>query len=136
MANIFVFGSNTEGRHSKGAALEAKLRHGAIYGRARGPQGYSYAIVTKDLSKGIRSIPLSEIQREVEVFIKYAGFLACDTFNVTPIGCGLAGYTPEEIAPMFKDASPNVFLPKEFLGVLSRDPLMGLGYSNEQREKM
>lgn len=136
MANIFVFGSNTEGRHGRGAALEARLHHGAIYGQAEGRQGNSYAIITKDLAKGKRSIPLTAIAIQVAKLKDYAAKHTEDTFQVCAIGCRLAGYTPEEIGPMFKDSPPNVFLPKEFLSVIYRDPMMGLGYSDEQREKM
>lgn len=118
MANIFVFGSNTEGRHGAGAALAAKTFHGAIYSIPRGPQGGSYAIVTKDLSKGTRSIPLVQIRQEVLMFLGYAAGHPNDIFNVSPIGCGLAGYTPEEIAPMFKDAPSNIILPEVFMNVL------------------
>lgn len=136
MANIFVFGSNTEGRHGRGAAGTARRNYGAIYGQAEGRQGNSYAIITKDLAKGLRSIPLTAIAIQVAKFKDYAAKNIEDTFIVSPIGCGLAGYTPEEIAPMFKDSPPHVSLPSVFLSVLYRDPLMGLGHSDEQREKM
>ena len=121
MREIFVFSSNTEGRHGKGLALEARQKHGAIYGQARGFQGNSYAIVTKDLSKGIRSIPLDNIAYEVKVLLEVATSNSLWTFNVPPIGCGLAGYKPEEIAPMFKDAPPNVKLCEVFLNVLNKN---------------
>lgn len=140
MRQIFVFGSNTEGRHGKGAALDAVQSHGAIYGQAMGLQGNSYAIVTKDLGKPkneqLRSVPLPNIQQEVSAFIAFAIRNPQLNFKVSAIGCGLAGYTPEEIAPFFAHRQPNVFLPEVFLKVLNRDPLMGLEYSNEQREKM
>lgn len=123
MREIFVFGSNTEGRHGKGAALEAIQKHGARYGRAFGLYGDSYAIITKDLSKGLRSVPLVLIEAQVYAMLSLAIFTKEEyTFNVTPIGCGLAGYTPEEIAPMFKDAPPNVKLPEVFLNVLNKQP--------------
>lgn len=123
---IFVFGSNTEGRHGKGAALEAKKYHGAIYGQAEGLQGDSYAIITKDLSKGRRSISLDQIYSQIEKFIVFA----CDhpywIFNVSPIGCGLAGYTPEEIAPMFWPRPANVILPEEFIHVINGGLVMAV----------
>lgn len=121
MREIFVFGSNTEGRHGKGAALEAIQKWGAKYGQPAGPQGQSYAIITKDLSKGIRSVPLDKIKEAVEDFLTYATVLFPEhTYTVSPIGCGLAGYTPEEIAPMFKEYPPNVKLPGIFLNVLNK----------------
>lgn len=126
MKNIFVFGSNTEGRHGKGAAYTAKIHYGAIYGQARGLQGESYAIVTKDLSKPknkqLRSVPLLSINTEVQEFKLFAAKHSDWIFVVMPIGCGLAGYDPEEIAPMFKDASSNVILPDSFLDVLNEHP--------------
>lgn len=125
MREIFVFGSNTEGRHGKGAALTAKLKYGAIHGQARGRQGDAYAIVTKDLTKPYgqrnRSVSLINIHVEVLDFIEYAKINPEEQFIVSPIGCGLAGYTPEEIAPMFKDSPPNVILPEEFVQIISQN---------------
>lgn len=113
---IFVFGSNGAGRHGKGAALYALRNHGAIYGQASGRQGNSYAIRTKD-SK-LRPLPLSAIESGVAVFLGYAAAHPELTFEVTPIGCGLAGYKPEQIAPMFKGATPNINLPEVFRSLL------------------
>lgn len=107
---IFVFGSNLAGRHGKGAALEARLKHGAIYGQGNGLQGQSYAIPTKDVY--LRSLPLETIQFYVDVFIGIAKERPELTFNVTRIGCGLAGYTDSQIAPMFKGAPINCNLPE------------------------
>ena len=41
-------------------------------------------------------------------------------FYVTAIACGIAGYTPDEIAPHFKDAVSlqNVCLPLSFWNVI------------------
>lgn len=129
MRQIFGFGSNNEGRHGRGDALIARTQHGAIYGQAMGLQGNSYAIITKDLRKGFRSVPLVWINIQVQaMFFRALTDLRNDVINMSAIGCGLAGYTPEEIAPMFKDAPSNVRLPEVFLEVLNRDPLMGLGY--------
>lgn len=110
MKTIFVFGSNTEGRHGKGMALEAVKFYGAKYGCARGLQGSSYAIVTKDLRKGVRSISLAEIEKEVKELLAFAKLHPELTFHVANLGCGLAGYLPKEIKPMFKGASSNVKL--------------------------
>lgn len=116
---IFVFGSNTEGKHGEGAAKDA-MNFGAVIGQARGIQvfqgvpGQAYAIVTKDLAKGTRSIPLEAIANEVKDLLAYASAHPNKEFIVTPIGVGLAGYTPQEIAPMFQGAPDNVILPQVF----------------------
>ena len=107
---IFVFGSNEAGRHGKGAALEAKLKHGAIYGQGAGIQGKSFGICTKD-SK-LRSLPLERIQKNVNTFLAFAVRNPFMTFNVTRIGCGLAGYQDHQIAPFFKGAPNNCKLPE------------------------
>lgn len=114
---IFVFGSNRQGRHGAGAAKSAVLRHGAVYGQAEGLQGNSYAIITKELRRGFQSVTLQEIEEGVNKFLKFAAHNPDLTFIVTPIGCGLAGFTPEQIAPLFKEATENIKLPKEFLNV-------------------
>lgn len=120
MRQIFVFGSNVEGRHGKGAALEARKKHGAKYGQARGLQGNSYAIVTKELRKhDIYTKPtISSIRDEVETFLQFAKDHRDWNFIVSPIGCGLAGFTPGQIAPLFKGYPYNVHLPPEFIRVL------------------
>lgn len=107
---VFVFGSNLAGRHGKGAALCAMKDHGAIYGRGIGPQGHSYAIPTKDGS--LVTLPLFTINLYVDVFKRFALERPEKTFNVTRIGCGLAGYTDSDIAPMFMDAPINCNLPE------------------------
>lgn len=119
MTRIFVFGSNLAGRHGRGAALYARNHHGAIYGQGVGRQGDSYAIPTKD--KFLHSLPLDEIYQHIADFLTYAREHPDLTFKVTPIGCGLAGFNPWEIAPGFKDSPENVALPAEFLEVLADD---------------
>ena len=118
LREIFVFGSNLAGRHGAGAAKFALDNHGAIYGVGVGLQGDSYGIPTKD--QNIETLPLSYIKVYVNQFIEFAKYTPNLIFNVTAIGCGLAGYTPLQIAPMFSSASglPNVRLPQEFLEVL------------------
>lgn len=109
---IFVFGSNLAGRHGKGAALYARKHHGAIYGQGAGLQGESYAIPTKDAQ--LQVLPLAHIRHYVLHFLKFAEDNSELRFNVTPIGCGLAGYLAADIAPLFADCAPNVILPLEF----------------------
>ena len=117
MAAIFVFGSNLAGRHGKGAALYARKHRGAKYGQALGLQGSSYAIPTKD--SDLSTLPLDIIETYVEDFLAFAADNPALTFEVTPIGCGLAGYKPDQIAPMFRGAPKNCILPDAFLRALA-----------------
>lgn len=110
--HIFVFGSNLAGRHGKGAALYARQHHGAIYGQGNGPQGNSYAIPTKDYN--IRTLSLHTIENYVREFKEYAKNHPEMIFQVTRIGCGLAGYTDSVISPMFINAPTNCILPEEW----------------------
>ena len=109
---IFVFGSNLAGRHGAGAALYARQHHGAVYGNGIGLQGNSYAIPTK--GHRLEVLPLTQIEWHVKTFLRVARSMPSTQFKLTAIGCGLAGYKPSDIAPMFKDAPPNVELPPEF----------------------
>lgn len=112
---IFVFGSNLSGIHGKGAALTARKLYGAKLGQGWGLQGRSFAIPTKD--RNIKTLPLHIIKTYIDVFYWYAQNKPNMKFFVTAIGCGLAGYRHEEIAPMFlkfKDLK-NVRLPPEWV---------------------
>jgi hypothetical protein len=100
---IFVFGSNYAGRHGKGAALTAKTLYGAKEGQARGLQGSSYGIPTKDYS--IRTLDLTTIKREVQLFINFTHAHPELQFCVTAVGTGLARYKHSEIAPLFLGAA-------------------------------
>jgi hypothetical protein len=106
---IFVFGSNLAGAHAGGAARFAVERFGAIMGQGVGLQGQSYAIPT--MQGGVNTI-----LPYVEEFIRFADCHPELTFLVTRIGCGIAGFTPREIAPLFAGAVnvPNIHLPKDF----------------------
>ena len=106
---IFVFGSNLAGRHGKGAALCARRHHGAEYGVGVGRTGNSYAIPTKD--RNLKPLPLSTIGAFVRNFLEYAALHPELTFEVTRVGCGLAGYLDSDIAPFFKNAPRNCELP-------------------------
>lgn len=119
--NVFVFGSNLAGRHGKGAAKTALLHWGAIYGQGHGLQGSSYAIPTKDAK--IRTLPLTEIAKYVIIFLDFADDHPELTFFVTAIGCGLAGYTPAHIAPLFRSVPDNVRLPEDFTEWLDNNGL-------------
>lgn len=113
---VFVFGSNTEGRHGKGAAKDA-MKFGAVYGQAKGLQGQSYAIVTKDLAKGERSVSLPFIESQITELIQFAQQNPQLEFLVTKFGCSLAGYTVEEIGMLWgnKFVPANIILPTEFV---------------------
>ncbi len=111
MRSIFVFGSNVEGRHGKGAALIAKQQYGAIYGQSFGPQGDSYAIVTKELRPDKPPVTLEQVAAQASLFIEYARQHPELNFQLTRIGCGLAGFTPAQIQPLFADAPDNVSQP-------------------------
>lgn len=112
MTKIFVFGSNLAGRHGKGAALYARQYFGAVYGQGIGRTGNAYAIPTKDAQ--LRTLSLSEIREHVNYFLGYAQNNPDLTFQVTRIGCGLAGYKDTDIAPMFAEAPSNCCLPEEW----------------------
>lgn len=107
---VFVFGSNLAGNHVGGAARVARERFGAIMGKGVGMQGQSYAIPT--MQGGVDTI-----KPYVDDFIEYAQEHLEKTFYVTRIGCGIAGFKDEEIAPLFDVAFdlPNVVLPKNIL---------------------
>jgi len=114
---IFVFGANRQGRHGKGAALTARNKFGAIYGQSEGLQGQSYAIITKELRKEYQPVSLGEIKLGVDTFIQFAKDNKHLTFYVVELGCNLAYFTVEEIAPLFKSAMKlrNIYLPQRFL---------------------
>ena len=115
---IFVFGSNLSGIHGKGAAATAK-KWGAKKGVGEGLNGSTYALPTvKEKIKG--PLSLEAIQRHVDKFIAVAKETPILHFYVTEVGCNLAGYTPKDIAPLFKDAVEveNISLPQAFWDIL------------------
>ncbi len=113
---VFVFGSNLAGHHAGGAARVARQRFGAIQGQGVGMQGQSYAIPT--MQGGVETI-----KPYVDDFIEYARNCDETTFYVTRIGCGIAGFKDEEIAPLFREALKlyNVRLPESFVWVLLKE---------------
>ena len=110
---VFVFGSNLAGFHGGGAARAAFNKFGAIWGQGVGIQGRSYAIPT--MQGGVETIA-----PYVDEFIEYARNHPEKKFLVTEIGCGIAGFTPEEIAPLFAGAVDvgNISLPLHFWKVI------------------
>lgn len=113
---VFVFGSNLAGAHAGGAARAALDHFGAEWGNGVGIQGQSYAIPT--MHGGV-----PKIKPYVDDFIKYAEANPDKFFFVTRIGCGIAGFVDEEIAPLFRDALTlkNVCLPKSFVDILEKN---------------
>lgn len=121
---IFVFGSNPAGQHNGGAARVALEKFGAIRGRGNGMQGQSYAIPT--MQGGVETI-----KPFVDRFIEFAGKNPQLIFLVTRIGCGIAGFRDEDIAPLFREAFglKNVVLPKSFSDIIST----ALRYESEMK---
>lgn len=113
---FFVFGSNLAGIHAGGAAKVAVEKFGAEMGHGVGIQGQSYAIPT--MQGGIETI-----KPYVDDFIDLAYEWDQNTFYVTRIGCGIAGFTDEEIAPLFDRAYDlyNVRLPKSFADIIRKN---------------
>lgn len=112
---IFVFGSNLGGMHGGGAARVAYNRFGAIWGQGVGLQGSSYAIPT--MHGGPEAI-----KPYVDEFIEFATQHPDMKFLVTPIGCGIAGFVPSDIAPLFKGGLDvdNIILPRSFVEILTK----------------
>ena len=112
---IFVFGSNLAGAHGGGAARLAYNCFGAIWGQGVGLQGKSYAIPT--MQGGVETI-----KPYVDEFIEFTTNHPEYKFLVTRIGCGIAGFTADEIAPLFMKAIDleNVILPQDFVEVLTK----------------
>lgn len=109
---IFVFGSNLAGRHGAGAAKAAKDLFDARFGTGKGRTGSAYAIPTKDGLLKILSLPV--IRAAVFDFLVYAEAIPNLSFYVTRVGCGLAGYKDQDIAPMFKGAPDNCSFAEEW----------------------
>jgi len=107
---IFVFGSNIRGMHGGGAARIAYMKFGAEWGVGEGLTGQCYALPT--MEGGV-----DYIAGKVQNFLECAKEHPELTFYVTKIACGIAGFTVEEIAPLFQDAisMDNVILPKKFM---------------------
>ncbi len=109
---IFVFGSNIYGAHSGGAAWYAHKKFGAEWGVGEGLTGHTYALPTMEGD--------ASLKKAVEHFILCAKTHPELIFLVTAVGCGIAGYKPEEVAPLFKNAISleNVYLPRVFWNII------------------
>lgn len=116
---VFVFGSNYSGRHGAGAAYLAWNKFGAEMGVGEGLTGQCYALPTMD--EYFRTLPLDEIKEKIANFVKVCNEHPEKIFLLTKIGCGIAGYSPTQIAPLLKKNLPlpsNLILPLEFHEVL------------------
>jgi hypothetical protein len=113
---VFVFGSNKAGVHGAGAALHAAKNFGALRGVGYGMVDKSFAIPTKD--NNIQTMHLDEIKGYVDLFINFANKRQHLNFYITRIGCGLAGYTDSDIAPMFKGIGDNCSVVYEWKNLL------------------
>lgn len=109
---IFVFGSNMAGTHAGGAAKIALQHFGATKGVGRGWAGQSFAIPT--MNEHLQQMPLSQIQHYIDDFKIYVKHHPKMKFFITAVGCGVAGYKVEEIAPMFKGIGQKVIFPASF----------------------
>ena len=110
---VFVFGSNLAGHHMGGAARAAHQKFGAEWGVGVGLTGQSYAIPT--MQGGVETI-----RPYVDEFVEFANQHQNMKFLVTRIGCGIAGFNDEEIAPLFRKAVSvsNIYLPQKFYDIL------------------
>lgn len=115
---VFVFGSNLAGRHGAGAAKDAALFWGAQRGVGNGPQGHAYAIPTKD--GHLHTLSVARIRKFVSEFIDYAKEHPELRFLVTEVGCGLAGHTVYEMAPLFAGSPDNCTLPPDFKRIIKQ----------------
>ena len=110
---IFVFGSNLQGVHAGGAARMARMNFGAIMGKGEELQGQSNEIPT--MKGGVETI-----RPYVDEFMAFASQHPEFNFLVTPVGCGIAGFEPKDIAPLFYAAKDmtNIYLPEDFINIL------------------
>lgn len=125
---IFVFGSNTGGRHGAGAARTALDKFGAIYGQGEGLQGQSYGLPTvHDRTYYLDTMSILDIKKYVYNFLETTRNHKDLTFLVTQVGCGLGGWTVDDIAPIFSSVIEfpekygNVVLPKQFVEVIKKN---------------
>lgn len=118
---IFVFGSNESGIHGAGAAKFAVDKHKAQWGKGYGHYGNSFAIPTRD--EYIETLPIDRIAPYVMGFLAYARGKRKVKFKITRIGCGLAGFTDAEIAPLFMNAPNNCYFDELW------EPYLGTDYN-------
>ncbi len=127
---IFVFGSNELGIHGGGAARVAREKHGAILHQGFGFQGSSFGIPTcsKPTGEPDHGISYEKLQQYVRLFIEAAREHPEFDYDVTQIGCGLAGWTPEQVAPLFADAPDYCYFDTAWEPWLGEDCRTGRKY--------
>lgn len=122
-SEIFVFGSNLKGRHGKGAALTAMKQYGAEYGVGEGFTGRCYALPTRNANQvgekaEVTTLTLAEVRKHIKVFMDVAESKKDKRFYVSRVGCGHAGFSDEQIAPLFAGAPANCSLPIEWMSFI------------------
>jgi len=120
---VFIFGANLQGIHGRGAAKTA-LQWGAEIGVGEGLCGSTYALPTIEKLRPYTPLSVAAIGQHVDTFINVAKERRDLIFLVTEVGCGLCGYAPQDIAPLFKDAIDleNVYLPERFWEAMNDIP--------------
>lgn len=116
MSAVLVFGSNLNGWHGGGAARHAVDQWGAVMSQPIGIQGNAYAIPTMD--RDMQTMPIDEIRPFVREFLVHARANPMRSFLVTAIGCGIAGHSASDIAPLFEGGPENVFISEKLIAAL------------------
>lgn len=122
---VFVFGSNANGNHYGGAANLAYQRFGAVWGVGEGLRGNSYALPT--LNRNMERVSIGALKQAFKHLFQEIDFNPELCFLLTKVGCGIAGYTVEEVARTFWE-SVNSFYDGRwttYVGEFAR----GIGYS-------
>jgi len=119
----FVFASNELGIHGSGSAKAAREQHGAVMHQGFGPQGDSFGIPTcsKPTNLPDHEISVDKLFYYIKAFIMWAEMYPEEEFQVTQIGCGLAGWKKEQVAPMFGTAPANCLFDTEWKPFLGDD---------------
>ena len=128
---IFVFGSNMNGAHMGGAARIAYENFEATWGESEGLTGRSYAIPTLD--ENMEKVSESALEASIDKFIDFVLNNQQLTFYLTKIGCGIAGWSVDEVAKTFATAlasflvplPDNIVWPREFYEILQSHGLVG-----------
>lgn len=103
---VFVFGSNTDGRHGAGAALYARNFCGAKNGIGEGmasPTSYALPTVGHTLSR----MSFETLKGHIAKFLQFASEHDELQFKVTRVGCERAGFSDAQVAPLFLNAPGN-----------------------------
>lgn len=126
---IFVFGSNLLGDHAGGAALYARTVCGAVQGVGQGTTGHAYALPTCSMP----GVPLTpdEVRAAVQLFLATAKLYPEHSFFVTAVGTGIAGFSHEFMADLFRDAPDNCILPPEWSVIIERCDYAGIASHKE-----